>query len=131
MSNWISLEDVEFRGWAIECRINAEDSERGFLPAPGTITQWQPPGGPWVRVDGIARQGWKVPPHYDSMIAKIIVWGQDRDEAIARMDRALAETMVQGIPTTIPFHRRILANPEFQSGDYDTGLITRMASDGR
>jgi len=127
----ISQEDVEFRGWAIECRINAEDSERGFLPAPGTITQWQPPGGPWVRVDGIARQGWKVPPHYDSMIAKIIVWGQDRDEAIARMDRALAETMVQGIPTTIPFHRRILANPEFQSGDYDTGLITRMASDGR
>lgn len=128
----ISQEDVEFRGWAIECRINAEDPQRDFLPAPGLISNWQAPGGPWVRVDGIARSGWWVSPHYDSLIAKLIVWGQDRDEAMARMDRALAETRVEGIPTTIPLHRRILANAEFKSGDYDTGLLSRMlAEDGR
>lgn len=128
----IAQKDVEFRGWAIECRINAEDPDKDFMPSPGTITQWQPPGGPWVRIDGIAHQGWRVPPHYDSMIAKLIVWGQDREEAIARMERALSETIVQGIPTTIPFHLRILANSEFQSGDYDTGLLSRMlAKDGR
>lgn len=125
----IQQKDVEFRGWAIECRINAEDPARDFMPAPGTITLWQPAGGPWVRIDGIARQGWKVPPHYDSMIAKLIVWGQDRDEAIQRMERALAETIVEGIPTTIPFHLKIMANQEFRSGDYDTGLLSRMHQD--
>lgn len=127
----IAQEDVEFRGWAIECRINAEDPDRDFLPAPGTITKWQPPGGPWVRIDGIARQGWRVPPHYDSMIAKLIVWGQDREEAISRMERALSETIVEGIPTTISLHRRILADREFRSGDYSTGLLSRMLADGR
>ena len=128
----ITQEDVEFRGWAIECRINAEDPDRDFMPMPGTITLWQPSGGPWVRIDGIAHQGWKVSPHYDSMIAKLIVWGQDREEAILRMERALAETIVEGIPTTIPFHRKILANQEFRSGDYDTGLLSRMQEhDGR
>lgn len=126
----ISQKDVEFRGWAIECRINAEDPDRDFLPAPGLITHWQPAGGPWVRIDGIAREGWRVPPHYDSMIAKLIVWGQDRTEAIHRMERALAETKVEGIPTTIPMHLRILANPEFRSGDYDTGLLGRMLGAG-
>lgn len=85
-----------------------------------------------MRIDGIARSGWQVSPHYDSMIAKLIVWGQDREEAIARMERALAETKVRGIPTTIPLHRRILANAEFRSGDYDTGLLSRLlAGDGR
>jgi acetyl-CoA carboxylase biotin carboxylase subunit len=128
----IAQADVEIRGWAIECRINAEDPERDFLPAPGVIEEWLPPGGPWVRIDGIARSGWQVSPHYDSMIAKLIVWGQDREEAIARMERALAETKVRGIPTTIPLHRRILANAEFRSGDYDTGLLSRLlAGDGR
>lgn len=128
----IAQQDVEFRGWAIECRINAEDPDRDFLPAPGIITEWLPPGGPWVRIDGIARSGWMVSPHYDSMIAKFIVWGQDREEAMARMDRALAETRVSGLPTTIPLHRRILANAEFKSGDYDTGLVsTLLTGDGR
>jgi acetyl-CoA carboxylase biotin carboxylase subunit len=128
----ISQEDVEFRGWAIECRINAEDPDRDFMPMPGTITLWQPAGGPWVRIDGIAHQGWKVSPHYDSMIAKLIVWGQDREEAIRRMERALTETIVEGIPTTIPFHLKILANEEFRSGKYDTGLLSRMQEhDGR
>jgi len=127
----ICQEDVEFRGWAIECRINAEDPQRDFMPAPGLISRWQPPGGPWVRVDGIARSGWMVPPHYDSMIAKLIVWGQDREEAIQRMERALAETVVEGIPTTIPLHQKILVNDEFRSGAYDTGLLSRMLTDGR
>lgn len=123
----ISQEEVEVRGWAIECRINAEDPQQNFRPAPGLISRWQEPGGPWVRVDGIAHTGWQVPPHYDSMIAKIIVWGQDREEAIARMQRALTETVVEGVPTTIPFHLKILATEEFLSGRYDTGLLSRLA----
>lgn len=119
-------EDISFRGWAIECRINAEDPKNDFLPAPGVIKSWNSPGGPWIRVDGIAHSGWQVSPHYDSLIAKLIVWGQDRDEALTRMDRALAETVVEGIATTIPFHQTILANPEFKSGIYDTGLLGRI-----
>jgi len=126
----IEQKDVEFRGWALECRINAEDPERDFMPAPGTIDQWQSPGGPWVRVDGIARSGGKISPYYDSMIAKLIVWGQDREEAIQRMERALAETIVEGIPTTIPLHRRILASEQFRSGEYSTGLLAEIF-DGR
>ncbi|HOC05803.1 MAG TPA: acetyl-CoA carboxylase biotin carboxylase subunit [Bacillota bacterium] len=127
----ITQEDIEFRGWAIECRINAEDPQRGFRPAPGLIQEWQGPGGPWVRVDGVARSGWQVPPHYDSMIAKIIVWGQDREEAIARMKRALLETRVEGIPTTIPLHLEILASKDFISGNYSTALLGRLLEKGR
>ena len=127
----ITQEDIEFRGWAIECRINAEDPQRGFRPAPGLIQEWQGPGGPWVRVDGVARSGWQVPPHYDSMIAKIIVWGQDREEAIARMKRALLETRVEGIPTTIPLHLEIIASKDFISGNYSTALLGRLLEKGR
>lgn len=127
----ITQEDIELRGWAIECRINAEDPQRGFRPAPGLIQEWQGPGGPWVRVDGVARSGWQVPPHYDSMIAKIIVWGQDREEAIARMKRALLETRVEGIPTTIPLHLEIIASKDFISGNYSTALLGRLLEKGR
>ncbi len=122
----IIQEDVAFNGWAIECRINAEDPAADFRPSPGTITRWFAPGGPWVRVDGIASAGYVVSPHYDSMIAKIIVWGQDREEAISRMERALAETVVEGIPTTISLHQQIMADEEFRSGHYDTGLLPRI-----
>jgi acetyl-CoA carboxylase biotin carboxylase subunit len=109
--------DVEFRGHAIECRINAEDPEH-FIPSPGTVTAWLPPGGPGVRVDSHMMPGAVVTPFYDSLIAKIIVHGRDRAEAISRMYRALAETVVEGVKTTIPYHQKLLADPAFLSGDH-------------
>jgi len=109
--------DVEFRGHAIECRINAEDPEH-FTPSPGTITAWLPPGGPGVRVDSHMAPGAVVTPFYDSLIAKIIVHGRNRAEAIARMYRALGETIVEGVKTTIPYHQKLLADPAFLSGDH-------------
>jgi acetyl-CoA carboxylase, biotin carboxylase subunit len=104
------------RGHAIECRINAEDPEH-FVPSPGTVTAWLPPGGYGVRVDSHLTPGAVVPPHYDSLIAKIIVHGRDRSEAIARMQRALAETVVEGVKTTIPYHQKLLADPAYLSGE--------------
>jgi acetyl-CoA carboxylase biotin carboxylase subunit len=109
--------DVEFRGHAIECRINAEDSEH-FIPSPGTVTAWLPPGGHGVRVDSHMMPGAVVTPFYDSLIAKIIVHGRDRAEAISRMYRALSETVVEGVKTTIPYHLKLLADPAFLSGDH-------------
>ena len=109
--------DVEFRGHAIECRINAEDPEH-FVPSPGTVTAWLPPGGYGVRVDSHMRPGAVVAPYYDSLIAKIIVHGRDRAEAISRMYRALTETVVEGVKTTIPYHLKLLADPAFLSGDH-------------
>ena len=109
--------DVEFRGHAIECRINAEDPEH-FTPSPGTITAWLPPGGLGVRVDSHMAPGAVVTPFYDSLIAKIIVHGRNRAEAIARMYRALGETVVEGVKTTIPYHQKLLADPAFLSGDH-------------
>ncbi len=108
---------VEFRGHAIECRVNAEDPEH-FVPSPGRITAWVPPGGPGVRVDSHMMAGYTVPPHYDSLIAKIIVHGRDRAEAIARMHRALSETVVEGVKTTIPYHLKLLADPIFLAGEF-------------
>jgi acetyl-CoA carboxylase biotin carboxylase subunit len=108
---------IRFAGHAIECRINAEDPEH-FAPSPGRVTQWVPPGGPDVRVDSHLMAGYAVPPYYDSLIAKIIVHGKDRAEAIARMQRALGETVVDGIKTTIPFHRKLLADPVFLAGEF-------------
>jgi acetyl-CoA carboxylase biotin carboxylase subunit len=108
---------IVFRGHAIECRVNAEDPEH-FVPSPGRVTRWVPPGGPEVRVDSHMMSGYTVPPHYDSLIAKVIVHGRDRAEAIARMQRALSETLVEGIKTTIPFHLKLLADPAFVSGDF-------------
>jgi len=108
---------VRFTGHAIECRVNAEDPEH-FVPSPGRLTVWVPPGGPSVRVDSHMMAGYMVPPHYDSLIAKIVVHGRDRAEAIARMQRALAETIVEGVKTTIPYHAKLLADPAFLSGEF-------------
>jgi acetyl-CoA carboxylase biotin carboxylase subunit len=108
--------DVRLSGHAIECRINAEDPET-FVPSPGRVTAWVPPGGPKVRVDSHMMPGYTVPPHYDSLVAKIIVHGDDRAEAIARMQRALGETLVEGIKTTIPYHLKLLSDPAFVAGE--------------
>jgi len=108
---------IALRGHAIECRINAEDPEH-FVPSPGTVTAWLPPGGYGVRVDSHLMPGAVVPPYYDSLIAKIIVHGRDRTEAIGRMQRALAETVVEGVKTTIPYHQKLLADPAFLSGEH-------------
>jgi len=120
-----SQESVRISGAAIECRINAEDSER-FIPSPGTITAFHSPGGPGVRVDTAAHAGAVIPPYYDSLVAKLIVHGEDRAHAVARMRRALAEMEVQGIQTTLPLHRRIMESEEFLAGGFNTGFIERL-----
>ena len=106
---------VRLSGHAIECRINAEDPET-FAPSPGRVTVWVPPGGPKVRVDSHLRAGYTVPPYYDSLLAKVIVHGGDRAEAIVRMQRALGETILEGVKTTIPYHLKLLSDPEFLAG---------------
>ena len=116
-------EEVKFDGWSIECRINAEDSERGFLPSPGRIGFYLPPGGPGVRVDSGAYSQYMISPHYDSMIAKLIVWAPTRDEAIARMRRALSEFIIEGVKTTIPFHMKLLNHPIFNRGTFDIKFL--------
>lgn len=116
-------EDVKINGWAIECRINAEDPERGFLPSPGRIDFYLPPGGLGVRVDSAAYPGYVIPPSYDSMIAKLIVWGNTRQDAIARMKRALAEFAVEGVHTTIPFHLKLMDHRRFVEGDFDIKFL--------
>ncbi|KLU61355.1 biotin carboxylase [Peptococcaceae bacterium CEB3] len=118
-------EDVQMRGWAMECRINAENPEKNFMPSPGTIELYHAPGGPGVRVDSAAYQGYRIPPHYDSMIGKLIVWGSDRDEAVQRMKRALEEFVIEGVATTIPFHLKVLDNAFFRRGEVYTNFIQR------
>lgn len=118
-------ENVKINGWAMECRINAEDPSFDFRPSPGTIGQYIIPGGPGVRVDSSVYPGYTIPPYYDSMIAKLIVWGQNRTEAIARMKRALAEFTIEGVATTIPFHQQVLNNAFFQKGEVYTNFIQR------
>ncbi|QSO53330.1 acetyl-CoA carboxylase biotin carboxylase subunit [Alicyclobacillus curvatus] len=118
-----SQEDVVLRGHAIECRINAEDPARGFMPTPGRISEYLAPGGIGVRVDSAAFPGYFVPPYYDSMIAKVIVWAPTRELAIARMSRALREFRVEGVKTTIPFHIALLQNELFQAGDVTTRFL--------
>lgn len=116
-------EDLSINGWAIECRINAEDSERNFMPSPGNIPFYLPPGGTGVRVDSAVYPGYTISPHYDSMIAKLIVWGRTREEAIARMKRALSEFAIEGIKTTIPFHQKLLNHPVFIDGNFDIKFL--------
>lgn len=123
----IKQSQVEMTGHAIECRINAEDPEK-FIPSPGKVEFFYPPGGPGVRVDTAAFAGWSVPMQYDSLIAKLIVHGKDRAEAIMRMKRSLEEFKVEGIKTTIDFHKRVLENEDFISGEFDTGLVEKMSS---
>ena len=117
--------DIKIKGWAIECRINAEDPEKNFMPCPGKIDAYLPPGGPWVRMDSAVYQGYKVPPFYDSMIGKLIVWGENRECAIARMERALSEFIIEGIPTTISFQKKILSNAFYKKGEVYTNFIQR------
>lgn len=116
-------EDVVINGHAIECRINAENPEKKFMPSPGKIQMYLPPGGYGVRVDSACYPGYTVSPFYDSMVAKLIVHGKTREEAIKKMDRALSEFIVDGIHTTIPFHRRLLANKKIQDGDFTTKFL--------
>lgn len=116
-------DEIEIKGHAIECRINAESPDMGFRPSPGTLTKYVVPGGLGVRVDSGVYEGYKIPPIYDSMIAKLIVHGNDRTEAIAKMKRALDEFDIQGVDTTIPFQRRVLENERFVSGNFDTAFI--------
>src|SRR5690606_6737418 len=118
-------ETLKLRGHAIECRINAEDPSRNFQPSPGTITTFHPPGGPGVRVDTHVYAGYRVPPFYDSLIGKLIVHGNTREEALARMRIALDSFIIQGVHTTIPFLLEILDSPEFQAGDVDTKFLER------
>lgn len=118
-----SQEDIVINGWAIECRINAEDPERNFMPSPGKIGFYLPPGGFGVRVDSAAYPGYTISPFYDSMIAKLIVWAPTRHEAVAKMKRALAEFAVEGIHTTIPFHQRLLEHPVFLDGNFDIKFL--------
>jgi len=119
----ISQSEVGINGWAIECRIYAEDPDKGFLPSPGEIVAFHPPGGPGVRDDSGVASGDKVTVFYDSLISKLVCWGRDRDEAIARTRRALAEFVVRGIKTSIPLHQRVLENAKFLAGSYDTSLL--------
>ncbi|MCU0797521.1 MAG: acetyl-CoA carboxylase biotin carboxylase subunit [Akkermansiaceae bacterium] len=118
--------DASPRGHSIECRINAEDPYNNFAPSPGKIDLWYAPGGKGVRVDTHVYSGYTVPPHYDSMIAKLIVTAATREIAIARMKRALSEFMIRGIKTTIPFQLEILNHPDFVSGNYDIGWVGRF-----
>jgi acetyl-CoA carboxylase biotin carboxylase subunit len=115
--------DVALSGHSIECRINAEDPRHNFRPAPGKITGWLPPGGPGVRVDSHVYTGYEIPPFYDSLIGKLIVWGVDRDHALRRLRRALSECAITGIPTTIEFHLALLDRPEFQRGEVYTKFV--------
>jgi acetyl-CoA carboxylase, biotin carboxylase subunit len=113
------------RGHAIECRINAEDPSRNFQPCPGLITAYHPPGGPGVRVDTHVYAGYTVPPYYDSLLAKVIVHGNDREEALTRMGQALDSFILEGVTTTIPFLARVIRHPDFVAGDIDTRFLER------
>lgn len=116
-------EDITFDGCSIECRINAENPYQNFMPSPGEIKVYMPPGGFGVRVDSAVYNGYKIPPYYDSMVAKLIVHAPTRKEAVARMKRALDEFIIEGVETTIPLHANIMAHPVFQSGQFDTQFL--------
>jgi acetyl-CoA carboxylase, biotin carboxylase subunit len=122
-------EQVKLRGHAIECRINAEDPKHNFRPHPGRISAYLPPGGPGVRMDSHVYTDYEIPPYYDSLIGKLIVWGENRDVAIKRMQRALRECAITGVPTTIDFHQRILEVPAFLKGEIYTNFIAEHLSD--
>ena len=117
-------EDVEWSGHAIECRINAEDPKT-FMPSPGKINLWHPPGGPGIRVDSHLYGGYEVPPYYDSLIAKIISYAEDRSSAIARMDIALSELVVEGIKTNSPLHQEICQHSAFKRGGTDINYLEK------
>jgi acetyl-CoA carboxylase biotin carboxylase subunit len=115
--------EIVLRGTAIECRINAEDPQKNFMPAPGTVNALQLPAGPGVRVDTHLYEGYSVPPYYDSLLAKVVVWDCARPEAIERMKRALGEFEVEGLKTTKPLHLALLDDEGFRVGEYHTGYL--------
>lgn len=119
-------EDIHLTGHAIECRINAENPKKGFRPSPGTITDMYLPGGKGIRIDSAIYSGYTIPPYYDSMVAKLIVWAKNRKEAIAKMSSALGEVIIEGIDTNVDYQYEILHHPQFLSGDIDTGFIQNM-----
>lgn len=121
--------DIQIKGHAIECRINAEDPDRGFMPCPGHITGFMSPGGLGVRVDTHCYTDYFIPPNYDSMIAKLITWGDDREQAIARMIRCLDEFTITGIKSSIPFHQKVMKNEVFRSGEFCTDFIAKHMSE--
>ncbi len=127
----VTQDDLRPQGHAIECRVNAEDPDRDFAPAAGRLDVYEPPGGPWTRVDSHCYPGWTIAPFYDSLIAKLIVWAPERGEAIDRMQRALGEFRIdgRGIRTTIPFHQEVLADERFRSGDVSTDFVERFMAD--
>jgi acetyl-CoA carboxylase, biotin carboxylase subunit len=116
--------DIKQLGHAIECRIYAEDAQNNWAPSPGVLRGYQEPSGPWVRVDSGVKEGDEVTIFYDPMISKLIVWGQDREDALRRMSRALSEYRIRGIETTIPFFKSLLQDPDFIAGKYDTGFLS-------
>lgn len=119
-------DDIQMNGWAIECRVNAENPNKNFMPSPGVIKRYLPAGGIGVRIDSAVYTGYEIPPYYDSMVAKIIVWGKNRTEAIQRMKRALDEFVIEGIHTTMPFHQKLLEHEEFLSGDFNTKFLEKF-----
>lgn len=123
-------EDITLRGHSIECRINAETPGQNFRPCPGRITALHTPGGPGIRIDSAAYQGCSITPYYDSMIAKLIVHGNNREEAIMKMKWALAEFIVEGVDTNIDFQLGLIRDPVFEKGSYDIGYLGRRAESG-
>ncbi|WP_342598369.1 acetyl-CoA carboxylase biotin carboxylase subunit [Psychrobacillus sp. FSL H8-0483] len=117
--------DIKLKGWAIECRINAENPAKNFMPSPGLVEFYLPPGGLGVRVDSAVYPGYSIPPFYDSMVAKLITYGETREEAIAKMKRALSEFAIQGVETTIGFHEKLMNHEVFVSGDFDTKFLEK------
>jgi acetyl-CoA carboxylase, biotin carboxylase subunit len=124
-----SFEDLNLRGWAIECRINAEDPDRGFMPSPGTVERYQPPGGYGVRLDTHLYQGYELPIYYDSLIAKLVTFDANRKGAIQVMKRALEEFKIEPLKTTIPLYRRIMEDADFQRGEFTTDYIKKFVPD--
>lgn len=118
-------EDVTFKGWSIECRINAENPAKNFMPSAGKVAMYLPPGGLGVRIDSAMYPGYTIPPYYDSMVAKLITFADTREEAIAKMKRALNEFVVEGVFTTIPFHSKLMDHEVFKSGDFNTKFLEK------
>ena len=119
----LAQSDIHLSGHAIECRNNAEDPDNGFAPCPGTIQNFHAPGGPGIRIDSHVYTGYRIPPYYDSLLAKVIAWGHNREEALARMHRAISEMRIDGVKTTLPFHLALLRNAQFRRGDVHTKFV--------
>ena len=128
-SFWLTSAREWLQGHAIEVRVNAEDAFKGFRPVPGRITTYLPPGGINVRMDSHLYPGYVVPPNYDSLLGKLIVWGEDRAMALERMKRCIDETTIVGVPTTLPFHKLIMLHPQFVEGVVDTGFIGKYGDE--